>query len=197
MARADAKWLGRLSWTLQSRGNPLRRPVDRKEGRVIVSLLAFFLIAGPLAAIISTHLAYGASLREMRAERSWREVTATLLDNAGHSSASVSNWAPGARASWTAPNGQLRRGIITVDASAKAGQHVTIWVDRAGQQTISPMSKTGAVLSAGTLGLAALGVLVHVLMLVGWVVRIAMNRSRLADWETEWRTVEPRWRSPR
>jgi hypothetical protein len=69
-------------------------------------------------------------------------------------------------------------------------------VDSAGQLTISPMSQTSAVLSAVTLGLAALGVLAHVLMLVGWVVRIAMNR-RLADWETEWRTVEPRWRSPR
>jgi len=61
---------------------------------------------------------------------------------------------------------------------------------------MSPMSKTSAALSAATLGLAALGVLAHVLMLVGWIVRVAMNRHRLADWETEWRTVEPHWRSP-
>jgi len=194
--RADARWRGPLSWTLQARGNPLRRPVDRKECRVFAGLLVIFLIAGPLAAVISSRLAYGASLREMRTERSWREVTATLLQNAGHSSDRGSNGAPGARASWPAPDGQPRRGIITVDASAKAGQHVAIWVDGAGRQTMSPMSKTSAALSAATLGLAALGVLAHVLMLVGWIVRVAMNRHRLADWETEWRTVEPHWRSP-
>jgi hypothetical protein len=35
------------------------------------------------------------------------------------------------------------------------------------------------------------------LILAGCLVRLALNRRRLADWETEWNTVEPRWRSPR
>ena len=86
------RWLARLSWTLQSEGNPLRRPVDRK-GRLIAGLLVIFLIAGPLVAVLGTQLSYAASLKDMHAQRSWREVTATLVENATDSYATPA--APG------------------------------------------------------------------------------------------------------
>ena len=192
------RWLARLSWTLQGRGNPLRRPVDRSEARVIAGLLVIFLIAAPLVAVLGVHLSYAASLREMHVQRSWREVTATLVENATDSSATTGGaWAPVAEASWTAPDGHARHGILAVDGSARAGQHVTIWVDGAGQPTMSPMPRIGAVLSAVTVGLSAPAFLALLLILAGWIVRLVLNRRRLADWETEWNTVEPRWRSPR
>ena len=192
------RWLTRLSWTLQGRGNPLRRPVDRREARVITSLLVIFLIAAPLVAVLGVHLSYAASLREMHVQRSWREVTATLVENATDSSATTSGaWAPVAEASWTAPDGHARHGILPVDGSARAGQHVTIWVDGAGQPTMSPMPRIGAMLSAATVGLSAPAFLALLLILAGWIVRLVLNRRRLADWETEWNAVEPRWRSPR
>jgi hypothetical protein len=62
---------------------------------------------------------------------------------------------------------------------------------------MSPIPKIGAVLSAATIGLAAPSFLALLLILAGWIVRLALNRRRLADWESEWNTVEPRWRSPR
>ena len=193
-----ARWLARLSWTLQSRGNPLRRPVDRKEARLIVGLLVIFLLASPLVAVLGARLSYAASFRDMHAQRSWREVTATLVENAADSSATTGDaWAPVAEARWTAPDGRARHGILAVDGSARAGQHITIWVDGAGQPTVSPMPKIGAVLSAVTVGLAMPGFLALLLILAGCVVRLALNRRRLADWETEWNMVEPRWRSPR
>ena len=192
------RWLARLSWTLQGRGNPLRRPVDRKEGRLIAGLLVIFLLASPLVAVLGAHLSYAASLRDMHAQRSWRAVTATLVESASDSSATTgSAWAPVAEARWTAPDGRARHGILAVDGSARAGQHITIWVDGAGQPTLSPMPRIGAVLSAVTVGLAMPGFLALLLVLAGWLVRLALNRRRLADWESEWNTVEPRWRSPR
>ncbi|HEX6853658.1 MAG TPA: DUF3592 domain-containing protein [Streptosporangiaceae bacterium] len=187
----------RLSWTIQSKGNPLRRPVDRKEARLIAGLLVIFLLAGPLVAVLGAHLSYAASLRDMHAQRSWREVTATLVENATDSSATGGAWAPVAAARWTAPDGRVRHGILAVDSSARAGQHIKIWVDGTGQPTLSPMPKIGAVLSAVTVGLSVPAFLALLLILVGWLVRLALNRRRLADWETEWNTVEPRWRSPR
>jgi len=130
------RWLARVSWALRGRGNPLRRPADRKEARVIAGLPVIFLIAGPLAAVAGAHLAYGASHRAMQAQRSWRAVTATLgLNASGSSAASGAVGAPVAQATWTAPDGHKRHGMIPVDASARAGQHVTIWVDRAGWLT--------------------------------------------------------------
>ena len=65
------------------------------------------------------------------------------------------------------------------------------------QPIMSPMPRIGAVLSAVTVGLAMPGFLALLLILAGWLVRLALNRRRLADWESEWNTVEPRWRSPR
>jgi hypothetical protein len=70
-------------------------------------------------------------------------------------------------------------------------------VDGTGQPTLSPMPKISAVLSAVTVGLSAPVFLALLLILAGWLVRLALNRRRLADWETEWNTVGPRWRSPR
>jgi len=192
------RWLARLSWTLQGRGNPLRRPVDRKEARLIVGLLVIFLLASPLVAVLGAHLSYAASLRDMHAQRSWREVTATLVENATGSSATTGDaWAPVAEARWTAPDGRARHGILAVDGSARAGQHIAIWVDGAGRPTMSPIPKIGAVVSAVTIGLAAAGFLALLLILAGWLMRLALNRRRLADWDTGWSTVEPRWRSPR
>jgi hypothetical protein len=196
--RPAFRWLARLSWTLQGRGNPLRRPVDRKEARLIAGLMVIFLLAAPLVAVLGTRLSYAASVRDMHAQRSWREVTATLVENATDSSATTGDaWAPVAEARWTAPDGHARHGILPVDGSARAGQHITIWVDGAGQPTMSPIPKIGAVLSAATIGLAAPSFLALLLILAGWIVRLALNRRRLADWESEWNTVEPRWRSPR
>jgi hypothetical protein len=193
-----AAWrLARLSWTLKGRGNPLHRPVDRKEARLIVGLLVIFLLASPLVAVLGAHLSYAASLRDMHAQRSWREVTATLVENATDMNATGGAWAPAAEARWTAPDGRVRHGILAVDAPARAGQHITIWVDAAGQPVLSPMPKIGAVLSAVTVGLSAPAFLALLLILAGWIVRLALNHRRLADWETEWNTVEPRWRSPR
>jgi len=191
------RWLARLSWTLQGQGNPLRRPVDRKEARLIAGLLVIFLLAGPLVAALGAHLSYAASLRAMRAQRSWREVTATLVENATDLSATSGAWAPAAEARWTAPDGRARHGVLAVDGSARAGQHITIWVDGAGQPTLSPTPRIGAVLSAVTVGLSAPAFLALLLILAGCLVRLALNRRRLADWESEWNTVEPRWRSPR
>jgi len=192
------RWPARLSWTLQGRGNPLRRPAGRNEARLIVGLLVIFLPASPLVAVLGAHLSYAASLRDMHAQRSWHEVTATLMQNAAGSSATTGDvWAPVAEARWTAPDGRARHGILAVDGSARAGQHITIWVDGAGRPAMSPIPKIGAVLSAVTIGLAAAGFLALLLILAGWLVRLALNRRRLADWDTGWSTVEPRWRSPR
>jgi len=193
---AAGRRLTRLSWTLQGRRNPLRRPVDRREGRTIVGLLAIFLFIGPLAGVISGQLAYRAELRQMQAEQSWREVTATLLQNASDATGVGSNWDPSVMARWLAPDGQQNTGVLPVDSSATAGQHVTIWVDGQGTPTVSPMSMFNVVANAVAIGVGSPFALAVILLLAGCTVRLVLNRRRLAGWEDEWRTIEPWWRTP-
>jgi hypothetical protein len=193
---AAAQRLVRLSWTLQGRGNPLRRPVDRREGRMIAGLLAIFLTAGPLVGVISGQLAYRAGLRQMQSEQSWREVTATLLQNASDATGVGSNWELSVTARWKAPNGQPKTGVLPVDSSARTGQHVTIWVDGQGRPAVSPMKLYNVVANAVAIGIGSQFALAVILLLAGCTVRLVLNRRRLAAWECEWRTIEPRWRTP-
>jgi hypothetical protein len=193
---AAARRLTRLSWTLQGRGNPLRRPVDRREGRTIAGLLTMFLVAGPLAGVISGQLAYRAEVRQMQAEQSWRKVTATLLQNASDATGVGSNWDPSVMARWRAPDGQQKTGVLPVDSSATAGQHVTIWVDGQGTLTASQMRMFNVVANAVAIGIGSPFALAVILLLAGCTMRLVLNRRRLAGWEYEWRMIEPRWRTP-
>jgi len=115
---------------------------------MIAGLLAIFLTAGPLVGVISGQLAYRAGLRQMQSEQSWREVTATLLQNASDATGVGSNWDLSVTARWKAPNGQPKTGVLPVDSSARTGQHVTIWVDGQGRPAVSPMKLYNVVANA-------------------------------------------------
>jgi hypothetical protein len=68
-----------------------------------------------------------------------------------------------------------------------------VWVSRSGRPTGPPLARSGLVnrvVSAEMLapvGLAAL------LFGVGVLVRLIMDRRRLAGWEARWALVGPRW----
>jgi hypothetical protein len=65
----------RLARILGFDGNPLRRASDRAEAWIRVSLLAAFLIAGPLAALGAGHWAYHAGIAAVQAAQT-QHVTA-------------------------------------------------------------------------------------------------------------------------
>ena len=71
---------------------------------------------------------------------------------------------PEAAARWTAPDGQARTGLPT-EIAARAS------------------------LAAAT----AVTILAVALTLVAVLARMALNRRRLADWETDWLANGPRW----
>src|SRR5689334_5255427 len=109
-------------------GNPLRRRTDKIAAWGALILLALFLAGAPIVGSVAGHWAYRAAVSELQAQRSWREVTAVLLQKApvepGSYDASNS-WAP---ARWTPPGGHARQGMISVSAGTPAGSRVRIWV---------------------------------------------------------------------
>src|ERR1700729_3079083 len=84
--------------------NILRRRSDRIESAIVAGLLAFFMLAGPGAAIAAGSLADHSVLGQVRAQQSWHQVTATLVHpEARRLQASASNWVvQSATATWTA-----------------------------------------------------------------------------------------------
>jgi hypothetical protein len=182
-----ARWPARaLGWYR----SPLLRRADRIEAAIMAGLVAVFLIAGPLLAIVAARMTDAGDIRQQQAERSWREVPATVLGVAGR----PDSWGgPGLRARWAGPDGRQRTGVVPAATPVNAGRQLRIWVNPAGQVTYQPIARweidRDLALAAVTVPLA----LGFVLYLGGGCVRLVARRRRLAGWEQEWRAVGPQW----
>ena len=192
MIRRAAGWIG-------ADRNPLRRPVDRFEAGLRLVLLIGFLIAAPLIAAAAGRATHAAGLREIRHEASWRQVSAVLLRPAPPRSsgygALTTYWVPGR---WRAPSGAPRSGMVPAFAGALKGDTVSVWVSRNGQLTgrrpmTTAMVQVRTVLAAAG-SVAGLGV---VLLVAAAMIRLLLNRRRLAWWGIEWACFGPRWSARR
>jgi hypothetical protein len=178
-------------------GNPLRRPSDRAEAWIRLSLVIVFLVAGPLAAIAVGHWANDSGVSAARAQAAAdHRVRAVLLGStptpAGYPAAgsSVAAWVP---ARWTAPDGASRRGDVWAPAGTRAGSVVTVWTDASGTLVDPPIGHAqviSRVISLVAVTPAALAVLLLTVLLT---TRRVLDRRRLAAWEMGWTTVEPQW----
>jgi hypothetical protein len=169
---------------------PLKRGSDRIEFAARVVLVAVVLAAVPVALAVATATATQTrSLADVQAATR-HLVTATLLDEAA-----PADGGPGApvAATWTAPSGAAREGIVRVGTAADVGTTVTIWVDEDGDVTTRPLADADVVARAigyglptflGTSALAGLGYL---------GMRRLLDRSRIRRWATDWAVVEPVW----
>jgi hypothetical protein len=184
----------RLARLLAGR-NPLRRRYDRIEGAVLLVLSAAFLAVMAAASLIGTH-----SYQSHRAaDARLRPATAILLQDGPGSRLSPA-WEVTAR--WPAPGGRERSGVLTaVDAPAIAstavGARVAIWLDHDDEPAAPPRDQvviiTGALFTAIIIAAgAALGLLICYLL-----CRVALDKRRLAAWESAWTSTGPRWTSRR
>jgi len=73
---------------------------------------------------------------------------------------------------------------------------VLVWTDQAGQAVGPPLRHVQVAIRVGVAeGLTVL-VLAVALMVAAGLVRWALDRRRLADWDEDWLATGPRW-SPR
>ncbi len=94
---------------------------------------------------------------------------------------------------WTAADGSVRTGTAQVPPMTAAGNEVTVWTNDQGELVAPPLgSEFPLVMTAMAVVFAvALGGAVLVLARVG--ERRLLGRLRAAEWEAEWRRVEPGW----
>lgn len=173
---------------------PLKRGSDRIQFAARVLLVVLVLAAVPVALAVAT--ATATQTRSLADEQaaSRHLVIATLQEDAA--AADVADGAGAGApvaATWTAPSGAEREGVVHVRAAGEAGTTVTIWVDEDGDVTTRPLADADVVARAigysvptflGTSALAALGYL---------GVRRVLDRSRIRRWATDWAVVEPVW----
>ena len=184
-----------IARTLGLDRNPLRRRTDKIAARLAALLLAVFLIGAPFLSAAAVGWAGHHGAAELRAKRSWHQVSAVLLQNAPAPAATgrILGYYQ-VRARWATPDGRARTGRIPVSADMLASRTVPLWVDSAGSPTGFPLNHHRLVLADETTAAAvAIMTLGTVLSCLAWAGRRVLDRRRLADWEAGWAAVAPQW----
>jgi hypothetical protein len=184
----------RIARALGLDGNPLRRRTDKIGACLVALLLAVFLMGAPFLSVVAVGWAGHHGAAELRAKRSWHQVSAVLLQGATALAATGRIRYYQVLARWTTPDGRVRTGRIPVSADMLASRTVPLWVNSAGSPTGFPPNRHRLVLAdettAAAVAIMALGTLLSCL---AWAGRWVLDRRRLADWEVAWAAVGPEW----
>jgi hypothetical protein len=194
-ARGVTRRMSRLVRWLAGR-NALRRPVDRIEGAVLVVLSAAFLVAVAMAAVLGTH-----AYQSQRAASASLHPAVAVLIQAGPFYGSVTHIGQ-AEARWRDRWGGKRSGVLTTVSApgivgAAAGARIPVLLDRSGQPVAPPGSRVAMVSNALVKGAAAAGGAGVALLICYVLCRLALDRRRLAAWESAWSLTGPRWTTRR
>jgi hypothetical protein len=176
-----------------ARRNPLRRPIDRFEGLVLVILTAVLGVAVAVAAIVGMH-----TYQSQQAAR-LRPAVAVLVQP-GPPAGSLPRVGQ-AQARWESPGGE-RSGVLTTVtvpaiSGAATGTRVAIWLSLSGQPAAPPAGPAVMIIYALISGAAVTGLAGVALLVVYALVRHVLDRRRLARWETAWARIGPSWTAQR
>jgi hypothetical protein len=178
--------------------NPLRRTADRAESIALAVLLLAFAVGAPLAAVAAAGRAHElAQQAELAQTATRRQVTAVVVAVPSATSQQLIGYGSPAvvvlRARWTAPDGSIVTGQMPVPAGESIDATFALWTTRGGQIVPHPVDAS-QVMWATRLGDAAGAVAGGLLLAVaGVVARRSLDRRRLAAWDADWQSTEPRW----
>ena len=185
--------MSRLARMLAGR-NPLRRPIDRFEGLVLVVLTAVLGVAVTVAAIVGLH-----TYQSQQAAAPLHPAVAVLVQP-GPPAGSLPRVGQ-AQARWEYRGGE-RSGVLTTAtvpaiSGAAAGTQVAVWLNPLGQPAAPPPGEAVMIIYALITGGAVTAVAGVVLLIAYALARYALDRRRLAGWETAWARIGPSWTARR
>lgn len=176
-------------------GHP-KRGTDRIEDAA-ACLLAVVCVAGLIIIWAYAGQVHAGQLQRARQESISRTpVAAVLMQDVRPSVlAGRSGEGPirGTPVRWTGTDGLERVGVAVAPEQSKAGQTVTLWVDRE-QRIVHPptTAQEATVVTVQVAGLLLFSLAVAVTIVWAGVLRWALARNCLG-WEREWTEVEPVW----
>jgi len=194
MRTSTTPWM-RLTRRLGRGRHPLRRRADVLDAWLTPAAVTVFLALFPLVVIETGSLVRADNAAIERAQSSWRPVHATLqrtVPGTAQPGYGASEWQDPTPARWTA-DGRTRTGYVPAPAGARAGATVTIWVDGAGNVQLEPMTKAEAHERVIESTLSVFAILAALLIAMTQLARWALDRRRLASWESAWLSVGPVW----
>jgi len=194
-ARGGPRRMSRLVRWLAGR-NALRRPVDRIEGAFLVVLSAAFLAAITVASILAVH-----TYQSQRADSAGLRPALAILIQAGPPYGNLGRFGQ-AKARWRDPQGGEQVGVLTTVTTpgitgTAADTRIPIWLNRSDQPAVPPAGLLAMIVNALAVGAATVASAAIALLIVYTLCRLALDRRRLAAWESAWSLTEPRWTTRR
>jgi hypothetical protein len=176
--------------------NKLRRRTDRAESVIVFVLSVVFLAAMAAAPYLGVRIY---QVQETHAPHLHPSVA--VLSQRGPTGDYIVGYGQAA-ARWRMPDGQWRSGTLTTDTApgisgAPAGARIQVWLNGSGQPAAPPGTQAGRVFTAALLTMDAIGVAAIVLFIFYLLCRRALDRRRLAEWESDWALTGPRWTTRR
>jgi hypothetical protein len=165
--------------------NPLVRISDRIEAFVVVSAVAFSLLAAPVAGAIGTGVHDTQSRVYAEEARTRQAIRAIVTTNANRAEvARPYTNSPIIQARWHA-EGIEHVDIFRAQRAVTVGDQIDIWVNDTGQRVAPPTPASQAVVDAISVGLLLWLVAVGAAAALVAVVRWRLNCRRETDWERE------------
>ena len=174
----------RLGWD----GNPLRPRSDMIERWLLPAAIALFVALCPVVAGVTGMWVRADNAAVAHARLAWHPVTAVLLQavpGPAESDSGANTWMTWTPARWTV-DGRQHAGDVPAAARSRAGSKQTVWLNRAGQVQMPPLTPGQVGARAGADTLMAIAVLAGLLTALRRLARRALYRRRLADWEIAW-----------
>jgi hypothetical protein len=170
----------------------LRRPSDRIEGAAVALLSAVFLAAVAVAVVAGWRFCETQGAQAARL----RPAEAVLTPLAPAVAAQMP--ATEASARWRAPDGREKSGILTTATApgiwgSPPGTRVQVWLTSSGVPVPAPPGPAAVLLTAIVIGTAEAGGVGIALCVCYLVLRLVLDRRRLARWESDWALTGPRW----
>ncbi|MFG3197621.1 hypothetical protein ACGFYT_15935 [Streptomyces sp. NPDC048208] len=176
------------------RRNPLRRHGDLVEAWVVLLTWILVVLGGALAgyaaasSVDSTLTARRAEVHQVRAVLTG-PAPKTPPSGRGYDDDRV--WAA---VRWTDGKGAVHTDRAKVSPGAAAGSTVTLWTDGTGRTVPPPASLAEALLQTVLTGVLVAQITGTVVWASGRLACGSLVRRRLAEWDEEWKRVEPEWR---
>ncbi|WP_371658419.1 hypothetical protein [Streptomyces sp. NBC_00280] len=173
-------------------GRPPWRRSDVLEAWILLAVCALTLVGSLLAALVSER-AVERDLDQQRVER--QEVTAVLVEDANDDPASGAADADRvwAAARWTTPDGSTHAGQTRVRPDTPAGTRITLWTDKRGTLTSTPVTHEEAQLQAATAGALAAVITGGAVVGGACAARPRLYRRCIEQWDADWARADTRW----
>jgi hypothetical protein len=193
----DTRFLGSCARRLGVDRNPLRRRTDRVEAAVRLVIIALLVIVVPLVAVAAGRQADHLAVNKAQAQRGVEHlVTAVLVQDAlptGVPDPYTNVQMTYVLARWQPPGRPARTGDVLATAGARKGSTAQIWINSSGALTEPPPDQRTI---AGDVCMAVVVtclVSMAVLLAIGALTRLTLDRRRMREWESGWRATGPLW----